>query len=114
MRLITNKKAVDAIIDYWKGDENIRRIGDDLHDYRVKAREKSYLLFDNKYYAKNLVDGQLVVQGSPVLMINDYISLTEFSNRVNHIKNLLKLYIQHLDIQHKKADSLMFLLDEEY
>ncbi|MEO7292098.1 MAG: hypothetical protein ABIW34_03285 [Ginsengibacter sp.] len=114
LRLITNKKVIDGIVDYWKGAERSKKIETDLNELRIKAREKSYLIFDSKFYAKQFTAGQRAVLDDAQLMTKDYITLTEFSNRIAHIKNLVSVYILFLKVQNEKSDSLMVVIDKEY
>jgi len=65
MRLITKKKVIDGIIDYWAGADAIARIETTLQEMRMQSREKSYLIFDNKYYAESSANGQRIIQDNP-------------------------------------------------
>jgi len=48
-------------------------------------------------------------------MTKEYIALTEFGNRVAHVKNLMKgTYTPLLKNQKAKADTLMAIIDKEY
>ena len=115
MRLITNKKVVDGILEYWRSKEGLQNIEKDVKDLRLKARERSYFIFDNKFYPDEMKPGALLtIQDNAHLLTNDYTTLTEFGNRVNHIKNILILYIQLLQAQHAKADSLIAVIDKEF
>jgi len=115
MRLITNKKVVDGILEYWRSKEGLQNIEKDVKDLRLKARERSYFIFDNKFYPDEMKPGaMLTIRDNAQLLTNDYTTLTEFGNRVNHIKNILILYIQLLQAQHAKADSLIAVIDKEF
>jgi hypothetical protein len=76
MRLIANEKISYAIVDYWKGSEYLNILFGDINDYRIKAREKSYLLFDNKYYSIETINGERAVLDGAQLMTNDYTTVT--------------------------------------
>jgi hypothetical protein len=115
MRLITNKKVVDGIVGYWSSKEGLLNIEKDIKDLRLKAKERSYSIFDNKFYPDEMTPGtQVTIRDNAQLLTNDYTDLTEFGNRVNHIKNILILYIQLLQAQHAKADSLIAVIDKEF
>ena len=115
MRLITNKKVVDGILEYWSSKEGLQNIEKDVKDLRLKARERSYFIFDNKFYPDEMKPGAMItIRNNAHLLTNDYTTLTEFGNRVNHIKNILILYIQLLQAQHAKADSLIAVIDKEF
>lgn len=113
MRLIINKTVSDAIVDYWKGGEDLKILFHSIADLRSKARERSYLIFNNKYYGKTVTAYGAILDGAK-LMTSEQTLLSEYSNRVAHIKNFIMFYIYHLKIQKVKADSLMKIIDEEY
>ena len=89
MRLITEKKIIDAIIDYWAGVENLARVESTAQEMRLHAREKSYFIFDQRYYADSNINGKRVISDQAQLMTKENLVLTEFKNRVAHIKNCL-------------------------
>jgi hypothetical protein len=115
MRLITGKKIIDAIIDYWAGVDQLAKVESIAQEMRLHAREKSYLIFDNRYYIDSSINGKRVISDQAQLMIKENLVLTEFGNRVAHIKNLLKgTYMIFLNNQKAKADTLIKIIDEEY
>jgi hypothetical protein len=115
MRLITNKKVVDGIVAYWSSKEGLLNIEKDIKDLRLKARERSYSIFDNKFYPDEMTPGTPVtIRDNAQLLTNDYTTLTEFGNRVNHIRNICAIYIRLLRAQHAKADSLIAVIDKEF
>jgi len=115
MRLITNKKVADEIVDYWNGKEGLQNIDKDIKDLRIKARERSYFIFDNKFYPDEMKPGaEITIRDNAQLLTNDYTTLAEFGNRVNHIKNITIIYIRLLQVQHAKADSLIAVIDNEF
>lgn len=115
MRLITGKKIVNGILDYWSSKAGLQNIEKDIKDLRLKARERSYFIFDNKFYPDEMKPGAvLTIRDNVQLLTNDHITLTEFANRVNHIKNISILYVRLLQAQHAKADSLTAIIDKEF
>jgi hypothetical protein len=113
MRLITRKKIIDAIIDYWAGVDKLANVELIAQEMRLHAREKSYLIFDNRYYVYS--NGKMVIPDQAQLMTKENLVLTEFGNRVAHIKNLFKgTYTIFLKNQKAKADTLITIIDEEY
>lgn len=115
MRLITNKRVVDGIVEYWKSKEGLLNIDKDIKDLRLKARERSYLIFDNKFYPDDMKPGaELQIRDNAELLTNDYTALAEFGNRVTHIKNISIIYIHLLQAQRARADSLMAVIDKEF
>ena len=115
MRLITNKKVIDGIVDYWAGVEAITKIENFLQTMRMQAREKSYLIFYNKYYSETSTISGRSILDNPHLMTKELTPLTEFSNRLAHVKNLMKgTYTRVLKTQITKADSLIKVINKEY
>jgi hypothetical protein len=115
MRLITRKKIIDAIIDYWAGIDQLAKFESAAQELRLHAREKSYLIFDQRYYADSLINGKRVISDQAQLMTKETLMLTEFRNRVAHLENLFKAsYTIFLNNQKAKADTLITIIDEEY
>ena len=115
MRLITRKKVVEGIISYWSNMASCARIEEMLQTMRMQAREKSYLFFDQQYYADSSVNGKRAIADDAALMTKDNLLLTEFANRLSHVKNLMKgTYTTFLKKQKTEADTLMMLIDKEY
>ncbi|MDZ4794872.1 MAG: hypothetical protein SGI83_11385 [Bacteroidota bacterium] len=115
MRLIAKKPVIDGIIDYWAGKSAITQIEAIIQEMRVKARDLSYTIFDNKYYSENAVNGKREVKADAVLLKKDPFALTEFCNRIAHLKNLMKgTYTTYLKNQLAKADTLIQVIDKLY
>ncbi len=115
MRLITEKKIIDGIIDYWAGVEILDKVEFTAQEMRIHAREKSYIIFDQKYYTYSFINGKREISGQVQLMTKENLVLTEFANRVAHLKNLFKgPYSRFLSNQKAKADTLIKIINEEY
>ena len=115
MRLISGKKIIDAIIDYWAGIEALTKVELIVQEMRLHAREKSYTIFDNRYYADSSINGKRMISDQAQLIIKENLVLTEFGNRVAHVKNLLKgTYTNLLNNQKAKADTLITIINKEY
>jgi hypothetical protein len=116
MRLITNKKVADAIVGYWDNMGLVEGIDGGAQTMRIQAREKSYLIFDQKYYSDSInAKGVRLVADDAVLMTNDYVQLAEFANRVSHIKNLVKgRFVNSLEDQKALATEIIKLISAEY
>ena len=115
MRLINKKQVIDGIVDYWSGIATLSIIETGANEMRMKAREKSYLIFDNKFYTDSIVTGNRFIAGNPVLMTTDKNIIKEFGNRVAHLRNLLKgTYTRYLKAQMGKADLLIKNIDSLY
>ncbi len=115
MRLITGKKIIDAIIDYWSGVDNLTKVEAIAQEMRWHAREKSYFIFDQKYYTDSIINGKRVISDQAQLLTKENLVLTEFGNRVAHLKNLFKSsYTRFLNDQKAKADTLIKIINKEY
>jgi len=110
MRLIDDEEIIAKIIDYWSGAQLTVAIENDYNDWRAKARDKSYSIFDSRYYSKNQTN---LFSGSPVLMTRSSGIFIEFYNRLTHIRNLLyNRYIPKLEDQIDKAEKLMKVIND--
>ena len=114
MRLIRSEETVGAIVDYWTAADNLKGISNVMDDFRVKAREKSYGIFNQKYYSRGNIDGSRNT-GEMNLMTQDGSTLTEFANRLSHIQGLgLNRYVQAVDEQIKLAKKLIDTIKDNY
>ncbi len=116
MRLLKNKKVVNGILDYWENGAVLDGIQTGVATMRQQAREKTYLIFDNKYYSASN-DGQGLRDVSPDarLLTDNYLQLAELRNRLNHFKNTLKSpFLKGLINQNKLAHELIKLIEKEY
>jgi len=114
MRLIRSEETVGGIVDYWTAADNLKSISNVMDDFRVKARERSYSIFNQKYYSKGNIDGSKNT-GEINLMTQDAYTLTEFANRLSHIQGLgLNRYVQAVDEQITKAKKLIETIKDNY
>ena len=114
MRLIRSEETVGAIVDYWTAADNLKGISNVMDDFRIKAREKSYGIFNQKYYSKGMIDGSKN-SGEMNLMTQEGYVLTEFANRLSHIQGLgLNRYVQAIDEQINKARTLIETIKDNY
>ena len=114
MRLIRSEETVGAIVDYWTAADNLKGISNVMDDFRIKAREKSYGIFNQKYYSKGMIDGSKN-SGEMNLMTQEGYILTEFANRLSHIQGLgLNRYVQAIDEQINKARTLIETIKDNY
>jgi hypothetical protein len=112
MRLVENQELSNKISDYWVKSENLKEYSNFIDDLKFKAREKSYSIFDQKYYI-DVTKG--VVADNAKLLTTDPLVLTEFGNRLNHINNSLKnVLLPSVDKHYKRALELLTLLKKEY
>ena len=116
MRLLTNKKVVNGILDYWENGSVLDAIQIGISTMRQQAREKTYLIFDNKYYSDNSDSmGKRDVSTDAQLMTDNYLQLTELRNRLNHFKNVIKgPFLKGLLNQKIQAIELIKLIETEY
>lgn len=114
MRLIRNEETVGGIVDYWTSADDIKLISEGIDDFRVKAREKTYVIFDQKYYSKGEINDSQ--NGNDMkLMSQDLFVLTEFANRLSHIQGLaLNRYQPAIKEQIKKAKALIETINRHY
>jgi hypothetical protein len=109
MRLIRKAAVADGIINYWNQVEILQTMNEWLEDFKKAAREKSYSLFNQKYYSVNFPEA------SPQLMTTSLPQLTEFANRLAHIKNIIRnVYIPQLQEQQDNAKKLIETIDLNY
>jgi hypothetical protein len=114
MRLIRNEETAGGIVDYWSLAENVKAISAGLDDYRVKARDRSYIIFNQKFYSNGNVTS-LKQSDEMKLMTNDGFLLTEFANRLSHIKGLaLNRYVRALEVQIGNAEKLIETIKDHY
>ena len=112
MRLIENQEISNKISEYWELSEVTKNIGSTTEELKLRAREKSYAMFDQKYYI-DVTAG--TVSKDARLMTTDKNYLTEYSNRLNHIRNSMKNVQLPLIIKlNKKAAELLVALKKEY
>lgn len=112
MRLVENQQISNKISEYWELSDIIKNFGVTLEELKLRAREKSYSIFDQKYYTDvNTAE----VSSNAKMMTNDAFVMTEYSNRLNHIRNSMKNVRLPLIIKlNKKAKELLIDLKKEY
>lgn len=114
MRLIRDEETVGGIVDYWTSADDIKLISEQLDDFRVKARERSYGIFNQKYYAKGEINKSQATTEMK-LMTEDNYTLTEFANRLSHIQGLaLNRYQPAIKDQIAKAKTLIETIKQHY
>ncbi|MFM6970831.1 MAG: hypothetical protein ACKOWZ_10560 [Sediminibacterium sp.] len=112
MRLVENQELSNKISEYWVKSDNLKEYNTFVDDLKFKAREKSYSIFNQKYYTD--VSKGLVADNAQ-LMTTDTFVLTEFTNRLNHINNSMKnVLLPSVDRHYKRAVELLSLLKKEY
>lgn len=112
MRLVESQELSNKISEYWVKSENLKEYNTFVDELKFKAREMSYSIFDQKYY-KDVTKG--IVADNAQLMIKDNITLTEYSNRLNHINNSMKnVLLPSIERHYKRAVELLSILKKEY
>ena len=112
MRLIENQEISNKISEYWQLAEYFDKYEESIAQLKLQAREKSYSIFNQKYYL-NFDNGS--VSDDAVLMTTDKYVLTEFNNRLNHIKNgMNNVQIRYLDKLTILVNGLLTDLKKEY
>jgi len=82
--------------------------------YKEKARDQSYSIIIQKYYANGETGTVRVNNPHPKLMTENIVQLTEWANRLSHIRAMTRLYIPSISTQKKKAASLIEIIKKEY
>jgi hypothetical protein len=112
MRLVENQELSNKISEYWVRSENLKEYNTFVDDLKFKAREKSYSIFDQKYYTD--VSNLIVADNAQLLTYDNFI-LTEYGNRLNHINNSMKnVLLPSIDRHYKRAVELLSILKKEY
>lgn len=115
MRLIKSPKISDEISNYWHWQEYAKAYGATTEELKIKARERSYNIFDQFYYNEINRDEIKTTKAGAQLMTYDKTILTEYVNRLAHIKNSIKnAQLHQLDKIHASADTLLANLKTEY
>ena len=112
MRLVENQELSNKISEYWVKSENLKEYNTFVDDLKFKAREKSYSIFDQKYYI-DVSKG--IVSDNAQFLLKDNFTLTEYANRLNHINNSMKnVLLPSIDRHYKRAVELLSILKKEY
>ena len=116
LRLVENNKISDQIAVYWHWASFIQAYGESTEELKMRAREKSYLIFNNGFYQnQELGNNNEKVKPGAKLMTTDRNTLLEYANRLHHIKNALRnVSIVQIDKTKKVAIELMEELQKEY
>jgi hypothetical protein len=115
MRLLRKKTIADSLIHYWSMTELLYATKANILRYRERAKDESFTIFNSKYY----VEAEVFIHGTftsePELLSTSAVALTEFANRVSHMKDLLKYeYKTRLERLTESAKNLIQLINHEY
>src|SRR4030095_6650519 len=116
MRLIRNQVVNDSLINYWQLKDRILYTREAINGHRIKAKDLSFMLFDNKYYTKGR-DGfsYSTTEKKISLLPHSAALLIEFGNRIAHTRELLLFnYKRRLDVLSGAAQRLAELIKKEY
>ena len=90
--------------------------GETTEELKIRAREKSYSIFNQSFYEnieRNILNNRVKMNAK--LMTNDEYTLTEYANRLMHIKNSMKnVQLTLLDETEAVAVRLIKELREDY
>jgi hypothetical protein len=112
MRLVEDRELSNKIAEYWVRSENLKEYEMFVVDLKFKAREKSYSIFDQRYYEDVSIG---IVSDGAKLMTQDPYFLTEYANRLNHINNSLKkVLMPSIERLNKRAADLLVELKKHY
>ena len=111
MRLIRNQNITDQIAEYWHLAEYGKAYGEVYEELKIRAREQSYIIFNQKYY-NNITAGALgtTVDNGVKLITTDKNILAEFANRLSHIRNATEK-VQSVIVEKQKNAATKLLLD---
>jgi hypothetical protein len=114
MRLIRKEIVTDGIIDYWGQIDDLERTNELIDEYKMKARDQSYSIFYARYYSD--ISGITTVnEARPRLITTNLLQLSEYANRLSHIKSLIaNRYIPQVKVQQESARKLISLIKKEY
>ena len=115
MRLIRKTTVANEIVDYWNKTLATTEMNETIDNYKIKAREKSYSIFNQKYYYNDNNGHTFTTALLPELMTKDLLILTEYANRLSHIKNLISnVYLPQLKVQKESAKNLVNTIKSQY
>jgi len=115
MRLIQNAKISDEIANYWHWQEYARAYFATTEELKLKARERSYFIFNQFFYNDISRDKVKTAKMGAQLMTYDKMVLMEYINRLSHIKNSIKnQQLYQLDQILSSATILLNDLKKEY
>jgi len=116
MRLIRNQVVNDSLINYWQLKDRIIYTREAINGHRIKAKDLSFMIFDNKYYTKTQADFNSGLTEKKVsLLPHSSTLLIEFGNRVSHTSELLLFnYKTRLVGLSGTAQRLIELIKKEY
>ena len=115
MRLIKSSKISDEIANYWHWQEYAKAYGATTEELKLKARERSYNIFNQFYYNEISRNEVKTTKSGAQLMTYDKTVLTEYANRLSHIKNSIKnQQLYQLDQILSSATILLNDLKKEY
>lgn len=115
MRLIRNRGVADSIIKYWSVTELLYEHQDNINGHRIKAKDVSFAIFNNKYYKDTDGFSHGLFNEVPKLMTQENQVLTEFANRVSHMSRLLEFnYRRQLEEQSENLNNLIQTIKKAY
>jgi hypothetical protein len=116
LRLVEDQQISDQIAVYWYWASYMQAYGASTDELKIRAREMSYEIFNSGYY-QNMERGNTnnrVASGAK-LMTSDTKKLTEYANRLTHIRNSLSnVAIPIIDTSTHIAVGLMKELELKY
>ena len=116
MRLIRNQLVNDSLVNYWQLKDRVIYTREAINGHRIKAKDLSFLLFDNKHYKKSQERFNFDAPGENVTLLPHSASvLMEFGNRIAHTRELLQFnYSRRLEALTGTAQRLIELIKKEY
>ena len=115
MRLISKRNVADSIVGYWSEIDHIKRLEIIFEEIRIKIKDQSYSIFDNRFYPGGGGNNSIRAIEEPVLLTYDEKYLIEFANKVSHLRVALNgAYVSYINRTRIKAINLLALVKKEY
>jgi len=116
LRLIRNKAVSDSLLNYWQGIDYFNYVSPLNENFRRKARELSFKIFDYGAYNSDLgfARNNLRTQ-KPTLLTNDKALLSEYTNFVWGYRATQAIYYYPpIERLHEQAKNLLALIKSKY
>ena len=115
MRLIHKKDVADSLSKYWHSIKLCETMTQ-LYESQYKATtELSVRIFNSKYIVtKEVWDGPSLKHPGATFIRNDFELLAEYGNRATMKRNLLRIFIERMEITRNRAIGVMKVSREQY
>jgi len=116
MRLIRNKMVTDSILNYWQQIDYFNYVASRHENFRIKARELSFKIFDyGLYNVDRGFSNSNISTTRPQLLPNGQALLIEYANFIQAGRASLVLYYYPPIVKlRSQAENLIALIKKEY